>query len=93
MTRATSSSSITASSTGTTSVTTESVGSVWTAARRTAPANGILVASAVWVVSIHRLSKKHSVKRETSTRACGEVGKNSDNGKKMTNDQAFFTGR
>ena len=76
-TSSSSSPAVAASSTGTTPVTTKSVGSIWTA-----PANRILVTS-VWVMSIHRLSKKHSVKRETSTRACGEAEKkNSDDGGK-----------
>jgi len=84
MIRATSSSAVTASSTGTTPVTTKSVGSFWTA-----PASGIIVTS-VWVMSIHRLSKGHSVERETSTRVCGEVGKYTlTTGRTMTNDQVF----
>ena len=83
VTRTTSSATVTASSTRATPVTIESMGSICTASRGAAPAARILVTSAVWVMSIHRLSRKHLLrgKRIPTTRVCGSLKKYSDNGK------------
>ena len=84
VTRATSSATVTASSSRTTPVTRESVRPV----RTTAPADRIFVTSAVWMMSIHGLSKKALIEERDSD-ACVWLRENT----LTTKNDEVFTGR